>query len=635
MVSVYTNIAALSAQKSMSDQIFKSEQAIERLSTGLRINHAADDAAGSAIASKMEAKVRSLVVAIRNGHDAISMTQTAEGALGEMENILQRVRELAVQAGNSTLSSSDRIAIQEEVTALTDEINDIALTTNFNGVKLLDGTNSSLNFQLGVDAVDQLNVVLESSKTSDLGLTASMGSKLFTSSRIELVDVSGIAVDAIKINGKNHVSTQSATLVGTTNAAELLANAINTNTVKHGAVATAFNKVVGAEMGNSFTMTNSFSIGGVTIGVKGTMQEVVDEINESVAGVIATLGNNNSLILSNNDGGQIIVAGNAPGSVGLIADTYEGFYSLSNVDGSDVKIELGNLANGYVQAATATPTSLGRYGLNETNGEGHTKGIAVTTDILARTDQIKINDVLVGATILDTAQAKAAAINNISAKSGVTATASTTMFLGLDFSKSPTDTSFKVNGNAIAVSSLSSVQQVASAINTANVGVVASASPAGLLQLFDSAGGNITIDLTSPVDFVSSATDADNTTLTVAANITAFGNIELEATDGGFIKLEDGDLNNAGLAKLGFEAQSEMGTAGSGGVNVSTLNGATSALANIDAAIDKVSGFRASFGAVENRIDAKINNLTTLKINMQKRLNQELRMLILLRRQLI
>ena len=244
MVSVYTNIAALSAQKSMSDQISKSEQAIERLSTGLRINHAADDAAGSAIASKMEAKVRSLVVAIRNGHDAISMTQTAEGALGEMENILQRVRELAVQAGNSTLSSSDRIAIQEEVTALTDEINDIALTTNFNGVKLLDGTNSSLNFQLGVDAVDQLNVVLESSKTSDLGLTASMGSKLFTSSRIELVNVSGIAVDAIKINGKNHVATQSATLVGTTNAAELLANAINTNTVKHGAVATAFNAPV-------------------------------------------------------------------------------------------------------------------------------------------------------------------------------------------------------------------------------------------------------------------------------------------------------------------------------------------------------------------------------------------------------
>ena len=126
MASINTNIGALNAQKSMSNQTNKSDQAIERLSTGLRINHAADDAAGSAIASKMEAQVRSLGVAIRNGHDAISMTQTAEGALGEMENILQRIRELAVQAGNSSLSDADRTAIQDEVTAIYDEINSIA-----------------------------------------------------------------------------------------------------------------------------------------------------------------------------------------------------------------------------------------------------------------------------------------------------------------------------------------------------------------------------------------------------------------------------------------------------------------------------------------------------------------------------
>ena len=102
MASINTNISALIAQNSLSEQSAKVSQAVERLSSGLRINSASDDAAGSAIASKMEAQVRSLGVAIRNGHDAISMTQTAEGALGEMENILQRVRELAVQAGNST-----------------------------------------------------------------------------------------------------------------------------------------------------------------------------------------------------------------------------------------------------------------------------------------------------------------------------------------------------------------------------------------------------------------------------------------------------------------------------------------------------------------------------------------------------
>jgi len=619
MVSINTNIAALMAQKSMTDQIAKSDQAIERLSTGLRINHAADDAAGTAIASKMESQVRSLVVAIRNGHDAISMTQTAEGALGEMENILQRVRELAVQAGNSTLSSSDRIAIQEEVTALTSEVNDIAKNTNFNGVKLLDGTNSSLNFQLGVNALDQLTVSLESSKVSDLGLNASMGTNIFTSSRIELAAVNTIAADAIKINGQNHVVTQSVTTVSTTTAAALLAKAINTNTANHGAVANAFNKIVGSEMGKSFTMLNSFTIGGVTIGVKSTMQDVVNEINESVSGVTATLGNNNSLTLSNTTGNQIIVAGNAPGGVGLTADTYEGFYTLENVDGSAVTIELGNLANGYVQAVTATPTSLGQYGLNETDGKV-TKSIAVTSGILSTTDQIKINDVKVGATILNTAQAKAVAINAISAASGVTATASTELFLDFDFSASKTNTSFKVNGTVVEVADLNSVEDLVTELNDQTKGewgVVASTSAAGLLKLFDSAGGNITITMTAVTAFVTSASDADNTALSVGANITARGNIELTAIDGGFIKLTDADLDNAGLAKLGFEGQSAMGTAGSGGVNVSTLIGATSSLAKIDVAIGKLSGFRASFGAVENRINAKINNLTTLKVNTQ------------------
>ena len=617
MNSVNTNIAALTAQKSMSDQVAKSEQAIERLSSGLRINHAADDAAGSAIASKMEAQVRSIAVAIRNGHDAISMTQTAEGALGEMENILQRVRELAVQAGNSTLSTSDRTAIQEEVTALTSEINNIASTTNFNGVKLLDGTNASVNFQLGPNATDQLNVALESSKASDLGLMGSTGTNVLTSSRIELIDVSGFDVDAIKINGQNAVVTQSATLVGTTTAAKLLADAINTNTHGHGAVATAFNRVEGSQMGASFSMTASFTVNAIEIGVQSSMQGVVDAINQNVAGVNAELGGNNSLILSNDSGVSIAVAGTSPTGVGLVADTYEGFYSLENVDGSDVTVELGNLANGYVQEATALPANLNAYGLNETDGAGHLKSISVTTDILATTDQIKINGASVGATLQDSAQAKAVAINLVSEESGVTATASTTLFLDLDFGLTPTDASFEVNGTAIAVSGSDDVQEVATAINTADVGVYATATSTGLMKLFDAGGRNIQIDMSSVTGFVTAGSDADNLAIASAAQMIARGNIELIAKDGGHIQLEDGTLTNTGLAKLGLEATSEMATSQSGGVNVSTLAGATSSLANIDAAMEKLSGFRASFGAVENRIDAKINNLTTLKVNTQ------------------
>ena len=108
MNSINTNMSALTAQQNMQKQNKELDEAMARLSSGLRINSAADDAAGSAIASKMEAQVRSLDVAIRNSYDAISMTQTVEGALGEMENILQRVRELSVQAANSTLSVTDR-----------------------------------------------------------------------------------------------------------------------------------------------------------------------------------------------------------------------------------------------------------------------------------------------------------------------------------------------------------------------------------------------------------------------------------------------------------------------------------------------------------------------------------------------
>ena len=141
-----------------------------RISSGLRINSAADDAAGSAIASKMEAQIRSLDVAIRNANDAISLTQTAEGSLGEIENILQRMRELSVQAGNSTLNNNDRAQIQAEMDQLASEIDSISTKTNFNGVKLLDGSSSSLNMQVGINASDSLKIDLQKTTVGSLGI---------------------------------------------------------------------------------------------------------------------------------------------------------------------------------------------------------------------------------------------------------------------------------------------------------------------------------------------------------------------------------------------------------------------------------------------------------------------------------
>ena len=161
MNSINTNMGALNATKHLQEQNNRLDEAMERLSSGLRINSAADDAAGSAIASKMEAQVRSLDVAIRNSYDAISMTQTAEGALGEMENILQRIRELGVQASNSTLSGSDRKMIQSEVDALVKEVDNIASTTHFNNVKLLNGDNAEVTFQIGINTDGGLKVNLQ------------------------------------------------------------------------------------------------------------------------------------------------------------------------------------------------------------------------------------------------------------------------------------------------------------------------------------------------------------------------------------------------------------------------------------------------------------------------------------------
>ena len=626
MASINTNISALTAQKSLSDQISKSEQAIERLSTGLRINNAADDAAGSAIASKMESQVRSLGVAIRNGHDAISMTQTAEGALGEMENILQRVRELSVQAGNNTLSASDRTAIQNEVDALTDEINSIASATNFNGVNLLDGSSTSVNFQIGVNASDSLTVDLQSSSASDLGLSGKLGANVFTSGRVTLGTVNSVDTDSIKINGQDFLAAAvTATTASTLTAAAVIAAQINENTASHGAVADAFNRVEGGSVGSDFSMTSDFTItsGGTAevIAIQQSFDDVITAINLGVADVTASKGENNQLILSNTTGNQIQVSGESH-QLGITAATYEGMYTLENIDGSDVKIELGNLANGYVQETDATAVHMNLFGLNEVSA-GKTKGFAVSTDIIAVTDDIRINGVQLGATTVDTAQAKAAAINAISDQSGVTAKATTIVDLELDFNVTAVNTSLLINGVAIEANDLDSVSDFVTEINNqANgpFGVVASVTDKGLLRLTNENGGDIKLSPVTVAAFITAVTDGDNISsalVTSGGHYTIRGNIALTSADGGVIKLTDNTVANAGLAKLGLEGQSEVESAGTGGVNVTSMSGALAALSSIDSAIEKLSGFRASFGAVENRIDAKINNLTTLKVNTQ------------------
>jgi len=146
---INTNINSLNAQRNLSNTQNALSTAMQRLSSGLRINSAKDDAAGLAIADRFTSQIRGMTQAARNANDGISLAQTAEGALGSAGAILQRIRELAVQSANATNSASDRAALNSEVTQLTSELDRIAKTTAFNGQNLLDGSFTSSQFQVG------------------------------------------------------------------------------------------------------------------------------------------------------------------------------------------------------------------------------------------------------------------------------------------------------------------------------------------------------------------------------------------------------------------------------------------------------------------------------------------------------
>ena len=157
-MTINTNISSINAQRNLSLSGGSLATSMQRISSGLRVNSAKDDAAGLAISERMNSQVRGLTVASRNANDGISLAQTAEGALGKMGDMLGRMRDLAVQAGNSTNSKSDREALQSEVKQLTDEIDRVAKTANFNGTKILDGSFSGAVFQVGANSGENITV---------------------------------------------------------------------------------------------------------------------------------------------------------------------------------------------------------------------------------------------------------------------------------------------------------------------------------------------------------------------------------------------------------------------------------------------------------------------------------------------
>lgn len=169
-ITVNTNVSALVAQRNLSNANNMLNQSLERLASGSRINSAKDDAAGLQISNRLEAQMSGIDVAVRNANDGISIMQTAEGAMNETTNIMQRMRDLSLQASNGSNSQSERTAIQEEVTALNDELNRIAETTSFGGKKLLNGNFGSTSFQIGGSSGEAVQIGLKSMRTDDINM---------------------------------------------------------------------------------------------------------------------------------------------------------------------------------------------------------------------------------------------------------------------------------------------------------------------------------------------------------------------------------------------------------------------------------------------------------------------------------
>ncbi|EGQ7674637.1 flagellin [Vibrio parahaemolyticus] len=169
-ITVNTNVAALVAQRHLTSATDMLNQSMERLSSGKRINSAKDDAAGLQISNRLQSQMRGLDVAVRNANDGISIMQTAEGAMNELTNIMQRMRDLSLQSANGSNSQAERTALQEEVTALNDELNRIAETTSFGGRKLLNGTFGKSSFQIGAASGEAVQIELKSMRTDGVDM---------------------------------------------------------------------------------------------------------------------------------------------------------------------------------------------------------------------------------------------------------------------------------------------------------------------------------------------------------------------------------------------------------------------------------------------------------------------------------
>jgi flagellin len=354
MAVINTNSASLNAQRNLIGSNQTLESSLRRLSSGLRINSAKDDAAGLAIASRMTAQVRGLNQAVRNANDAISLSQTAEGALGESSNILRRIRDLSVQSANDTNSGTDRAALQQEVSQLQQELNRIANETEFNGKKLLDGSFVAQQFQVGANANQAISISMGSARASD------MGNQQFSTDGDALVPAAAAAdLAAVATAGGNGIQAQQLTVTGSVGSstvdvtagqsAKSIADGVNAVSAQTGVTASARTaaRLTTASTGTfSFELVGNPSAGNAQISANVTdandLSGLADAINakSGQTGVSATAYGNRIELVSA-QGHDIAIGGfsNGAGNAGVMSVT--GYDAAGDILGTSVDLTEG------------------------------------------------------------------------------------------------------------------------------------------------------------------------------------------------------------------------------------------------------------------------------------------------------
>ena len=656
---INTNIGSLNAQRQLVNSGNELSTAMERLSSGKRINTAADDAAGLAISNRMTSQVRGLNQAVRNANDGISLIQTAEGALDETTNILQRMRELSIQSANGIYDDSNRKTLDAEVQQLIKELDRIAKTTTFNGQTLLDGSLGKVALQVGSQANQTIEFKIQAMDAKTLGMGSVSVDMLGAEVTATLSSLS-LEDSDILINGQSIGRFE-----GSSDTFQDLIDNINDNVL--GVDASGYTSLEGKGVGDGvlengnklqITLVSADGSGNNVFNITDTkdLPSLVAKINAVTGGAVsADLDDNGRLVMSNNSGSTLMVKGvDATGSSNAAAELVERATGLDTFDGA-----VGKTDSAYGQiiltsehgdpitvsrGATGTLQDLQNLGFREADQAGMVKGVGLSSAGAAqawRVGDLTLNGVIIDNKNTDSLQGKVNAINNQSKETGVVAHAFASLSIDLsmgDLSLASGNTdNIVLNGVRIdlGLASGATASDLVKGFNTNSNLTGVTAKLSGTRIMLESDQGTIVIGnpssnsilgATGPLSgalFQSYVTASSGTltsssvAATSAMSLVVEAGIKLVATNNNPISVELGanaDPKTLGVIEANSTAGGRFGTA-IASVSVATVDGAQKAIGVIDNALNSINDARSQLGAVNNRLDFTINNLLVVSEN--------------------